>query len=281
MTTATHSPAHPAPTRTQLTRTRTVINLGVWALTAAVIVSSVRTAAPFIDAHSTGAGTGLIMAAGIDAAFVLALQADSVLSRYGASPGPWATALRVVTGLSTAFLNVAPYGLKADIVGALIHAIPPVVLMVLAEAGPAYRRSLLTLEDRPGEPVSAVSEPVSDDALTPAQPPLTAEPVTPQHAPEEAPATAPEPVVSEPVSEPVLTDPEPEPEPEEAPEPEPVKLSRDDALVVVAELHADGQPQSAAVKATGWSAGWVAGQYKALDARSESAAGGQLQLVAG
>lgn len=277
MTTTTHTPAHPAPTSTQLARTRTVINLGVWALTAAVVVSSVRTAAPFIDAHSTGAGTGLIMAAGIDAAFVLALQADSVLSRYGASPGPWATALRVVTGLSTAFLNVAPYALKADIVGALIHAIPPIVLMVLAEAGPAYRRSLLTLEGCPEEPVSAVSEPVSTDSLTPAQPPLTAEPVAPQPAPEEAPATAPEPAVSEPVSDSPLT----APEPEEEPEPEPVKLSRDAALAVVAELHADCRPQSEAVRATGWSAGWVAGQYKALDAPSEPAAEGQLQLVAG
>lgn len=271
MTITTQSAAHPAPTSTQLTRTRTVINLGVWALTAAVVVSSVRTAAPFIDAHSTGTGTGLIMAAGIDAAFVLALQADSVLSRYGASPGPWATALRVVTGLSTAFLNVAPYGLKADIVGALIHAIPPIVLMVLAEAGPAYRRSLLTLEERPGESVSVVSEEVSADALTPAHSPLTAEPVTPEPAPEEAPATAPEPAVSEPVSELPLTEPEPEPEP--------AKLSRDAALAVVADLYAECRPQSEAVRATGWSAGWVAGQYKALDTGSESAVGGQLQLV--
>ncbi|MER7579973.1 hypothetical protein [Kitasatospora sp. NPDC097691] len=141
------------PTRTQIRRTSRVISAGTWVLTGAVVAVSMSTAAPFIDAHSTGYGTGPVMAVAGDGCFILSLQADSTLSRFGVKPGRWPAVFRWVTGLATVWLNIGAAALAKDLVGVVIHLIPPLLLLLVAEAGPAYRRSLARLARRSQPPL--------------------------------------------------------------------------------------------------------------------------------
>lgn len=141
------------PTEAQIRRTSRVISAGTWVLTGAVVAVSMSTAAPFIDAHSPGYGTGPIMAVASDGCFILSLQSDSVLSRFGVKPGAWPAAFRWVTGLATVWLNIGAAALESDLVGVVIHLIPPLLLLLVAEAGPAYRRALARLANRARPPL--------------------------------------------------------------------------------------------------------------------------------
>ena len=137
------------PTEAQIRRTSRVISAGTWVLTGAVVAVSMSTAAPFIDAHSPGYGTGPVRAVAGDGCFILSLQADSTLSRFGVKPGRWPAVFRWVTGLATVCLNIGAAALAKDLVGVVIHLIPPLLLLLVAEAGPAYRRALARLAQRP------------------------------------------------------------------------------------------------------------------------------------
>ncbi|WP_327073847.1 hypothetical protein OG196_23465 [Kitasatospora purpeofusca] len=142
------------PTEAQIRRTSRVISAGTWVLTGAVVAVSMSTAAPFIDAHSPGYGTGPVMAVAGDGCFILSLQADSTLSRFGVSAGRWPAVFRWVTGLATVWLNIGAAALDKDLVGVVIHLIPPLLLLLVAEAGPAYRRALARLAQRPRPPLA-------------------------------------------------------------------------------------------------------------------------------
>ncbi|WP_234435007.1 MULTISPECIES: hypothetical protein [Streptomyces] len=141
------------PTPAQIRRTSLVISTGTWVLTGAVVAVSMSTAAPFIDAHSPGYGTGPVMAVAGDGCFILSLQADSTLARFGVSAGRWPALFRWVTGLATVWLNIGAAALAKDLVGVVIHLIPPLLLLLVAEAGPAYRRALARLAKRPQPPL--------------------------------------------------------------------------------------------------------------------------------
>ncbi|MFJ9772722.1 hypothetical protein ACIRVF_16015 [Kitasatospora sp. NPDC101157] len=141
------------PTPAQIRRTSLVISTGTWVLTGAVVAVSMSTAAPFIDAHSPGYGTGPVMAVAGDGCFILSLQADSTLARFGVSAGRWPALFRWVTGLATVWLNIGAAALAQDLVGVVIHLIPPLLLLLVAEAGPAYRRALARLAKRPHPPL--------------------------------------------------------------------------------------------------------------------------------
>ncbi|MFD5463342.1 hypothetical protein ACFWIQ_11030 [Kitasatospora sp. NPDC127059] len=182
------------PTPAQIRRTSAVISLGTWVLTGAVVPVSMSTAAPFIDAHSPGFGTGPVMAMATDGCFILSLQSDSTLARYGVSGGRWPAAFRWVTGLATVWLNIGAAALAKDLVGVVVHLIPPLLLLLVAEAGPAYRRALARLAKRPHPPLRTRPATVPQAArqvvnvplftlpqgpFTPAPPPVAALPTGP------------------------------------------------------------------------------------------------------
>lgn len=80
------------------------------------------------------------LAPAVDLALLAALLGDAVLSRHQLDAGPWATRLRWFAGAATLGLNVwesVAAGAAASIV---LHAVPPVLLFVLAEAASPYRR---------------------------------------------------------------------------------------------------------------------------------------------
>ncbi|MET8623591.1 hypothetical protein ABZW30_07520 [Kitasatospora sp. NPDC004669] len=168
------------PTPAQIRRTSLVISTGTWVLTGAVVAVSMSTAAPFIDAHSPGYGTGPVMAVAGDGCFILSLQADSTLARFGVSAGRWPALFRWVTGLATVWLNIGAAALTKDLVGVVIHLIPPLLLLLVAEAGPAYRRALArSLAKRPQPPLRTRPATVPQAARQVVNTPLFTLPQTP------------------------------------------------------------------------------------------------------
>ncbi|MFJ8161179.1 hypothetical protein ACIRBY_09615 [Streptomyces sp. NPDC096136] len=78
---------------------------------------------------------------------------DGRLSEYGLYPSGWATALRWFTGLGTWVMNCwtslwpagSTFGIprEVDPAGLVLHSVPPVLLIVLAEAINHYRHQIL------------------------------------------------------------------------------------------------------------------------------------------
>lgn len=89
----------------------------------------------------------------VGAALGTVLIADGVLAGYGVRPGGWASALRWFAGLATWFMNCwsslwpdgTPFGVPSNVhpAGLLLHSVPPVLLILLAEAITVYRRAIL------------------------------------------------------------------------------------------------------------------------------------------
>lgn len=113
------------------------------------------------------------------------LSSDAVLSRYGMSAGAWAWCLRAFTGLLTLTLNIwssvfttrtsGRLELTPDPAGILLHAIAPVLLILLAEAAPRYRVQFAAIAARLHEATNR-----SDTPPPPAPPPP---PRRPEHSP--------------------------------------------------------------------------------------------------
>ncbi|MFJ1707859.1 hypothetical protein [Kitasatospora sp. NPDC088346] len=180
------------PTEQQVRRTGRVITTFTWVLTGAVVTVSMFTAAPFIDAHSQGWGSGPVMSVAADGCFILSLQADSTLARYDADGGAWPRLFRWVTGLATVWLNIGDAALAKDTVGVAIHLIPPLLLLLVAEAGPAYRRALASLTHR--TPGRAAEDKVAPLWARPVPGPAGVYPAPVPAVPEPYPAPAPAPV---------------------------------------------------------------------------------------
>ncbi len=169
-------------------RTNTVLTAGTWFLIVGVVFYSLMTTTPFVAAHSAPGWewSGFVLGLMVDVAFVMALQADSVLARYGAAdPGPWPRRFRFFTGGASVFLNVWSAVQARDWVGVAVHLIAPALLLIVAEVGPVYRRAMAEALARAEQPA-----PVSTGQLAPSTPAPAeaAEEDTPQVEPVDTPA---------------------------------------------------------------------------------------------
>ncbi|MFD0380141.1 hypothetical protein [Streptomyces sp. NPDC127112] len=119
---------------------------------------------------------------------------DGRLSEYGLSPSGWAAALRWFTGLGTWVMNCwtslwpagSTFGIprEVDPAGLVLHSVPPVLLIVLAEAINHYRHQILAktaalralvdsqVDEVEPTPVPSPSTPASTPAVadTPTEP---------------------------------------------------------------------------------------------------------------
>lgn len=129
-----------------ITRTRRLVDTMLWVIAAGAILFSLMTGAPFVSAHSHWKWTGWVLPSIVDAALVLSLSADSILSRHGIESGNWATGFRWTTGLASLFLNTWTSIAGGDWVGVAVHSIAPVVLVFAAEVAPVYRRKFHEIE---------------------------------------------------------------------------------------------------------------------------------------
>ncbi|MFJ3595602.1 DUF2637 domain-containing protein [Streptomyces sp. NPDC090126] len=127
-------------------RTRKTVSVTVWVIAGAAIIFSLMTGAPLVSAHSEWEWTGWLLPVLVDAALVLSLSADAVLSRHGVKGGRWPTWFRWITGLASLFLNVWGSYSAGDWVGVAIHSVAPVILICASEVAPIYRRKFRDLE---------------------------------------------------------------------------------------------------------------------------------------
>ncbi|MYT61588.1 peptidase C14 [Streptomyces sp. SID7834] len=167
-----------------VTRTRKLLDCMLWLIVAGAIFYSLMTSTPLVAAHSEWEWSGWALGILTDAAFILAISADAVLSRHGVAGGRWPIAFRWVTGLASLFLNTWSSVAEKDWVGVAIHAIAPAILICAAEVSPIYRRkfrdlevalSAMVAEERVTKVVTSKRKTVVTKSVTPG----VAQPVTP------------------------------------------------------------------------------------------------------
>ncbi|MEV6124494.1 DUF2637 domain-containing protein [Streptomyces sp. NPDC052077] len=138
----------------QIRSAERALSVGTWLIVGGAMLFSVLTVTPLMRAHTPvdWRWTAPILPLVVDAAVVIVVRLDSVLARLGGHGGRWPVVLRWMTGGMTLALNVADSALKKDLVGVAVHAVAPLLLIVTAETGLAYRRAitnaLTAIEDR-------------------------------------------------------------------------------------------------------------------------------------
>jgi hypothetical protein len=137
----------------QLKSHERTLTWGSWVIVAGAVSYSVLTVTPLVEAHTPDGwkGTAPLLPIVVDTAVVIVTRMDAALSRLGVprkardgGGGLWPAVLRWMTGLMTLALNVGASLAERDWAGAAIHSVAPLLLIVSAEAGLAYRRALAT-----------------------------------------------------------------------------------------------------------------------------------------
>ncbi|WP_353943697.1 DUF2637 domain-containing protein [Streptomyces sp. HUAS MG91] len=120
------------------------LNVGTWLIVFGAMLYSVLTVTPLMADHTADrwSWTAPILPLVVDAAVVIVVKLDDVLARLGGNGGRWPVVLRWMTGLMTLALNTADSALKKDLVGMAVHSVAPLLLIVTAETGLAYRRAI-------------------------------------------------------------------------------------------------------------------------------------------
>ncbi|MFJ2909329.1 DUF2637 domain-containing protein [Streptomyces sp. NPDC087228] len=128
----------------QIRSAERALSAGTWLIVGGAMLFSILTVTPLMEKHTPEgwAWTAPILPLVVDAAVVIVVRLDSVLARLGGHGGRWPIALRWMTGGMTLALNVADSALKKELVGVAVHAVAPLLLIVTAETGLAYRRAI-------------------------------------------------------------------------------------------------------------------------------------------
>ncbi|WP_217207762.1 hypothetical protein [Streptomyces sp. AC550_RSS872] len=137
-------PGSSARLRVELVAADRFISFVTWGVAAGMIVWSILNATPYVRAHLAPEwqDTAFVLPLVVDLAFLGSLRADEIASRHNVSGGVWAGLLRLFTGAGSVFLNIGHSAEKSDWTGVFQHLITPGILVLLAEAGPVYRRRL-------------------------------------------------------------------------------------------------------------------------------------------
>lgn len=118
------------------------INASVWAVAVGTMIYGAVSVTRLLVEHDVSIAYAWMLSPMVDAGLCVALWGGRMITRYGLSDG-WVTALRWVCALTTLVLNTARPALHTtgehgrwapDWVGVGIHAVGPVLLLVLAEA---------------------------------------------------------------------------------------------------------------------------------------------------
>jgi hypothetical protein len=163
----------------------------VWTDAVIVMVISATTTANLVSVHGGTWAKGFALGLAIDLALAAALIGDQAVHGLGEKSG-WGAALRWITAGMSLVTNCAASAQQRDVLGVALHAIPPVLLVVLTEAAQQYRTALATVQHRRDE------EKRRADArrVTPQQKPTPAPVVSPVAPPKPKPAASPAAVTS-------------------------------------------------------------------------------------
>ncbi|WP_369169207.1 DUF2637 domain-containing protein [Streptomyces sp. R28] len=128
----------------QIRSAERALSIGTWLIVAGAMLYSILTVTPLAAAHTPDKWdwTAPILPTVVDAAVLIVIRLDAVLALLGGHGGRWPIVLRWMTGCMTLALNVADSALRNDLVGVAVHAVAPLLLIVTAEAGLAYRRAI-------------------------------------------------------------------------------------------------------------------------------------------
>ncbi|MFG2309653.1 DUF2637 domain-containing protein [Streptomyces sp. NPDC048566] len=128
----------------QIRSAEKTLSCGTWAITAGAVLFSVLTVTPLVERVTPDGWTGTapILPLVVDTAVVIVVRLDATVARLGGSSGAWPAVLRWMTGLMTLLLNIGDSALGGDAVGVAVHSVAPLLLIVTAEAGLAYRRAI-------------------------------------------------------------------------------------------------------------------------------------------
>ena len=128
----------------QIRSAERALSVGTWLIVAGAMLYSILTVTPLAAEHTPDEWdwTAPILPLVVDAAVVIVVRLDAVLARLGGHGGRWPIVLRWMTGCMTLALNVADSALQNDLVGVAVHAVAPLLLIVTAETGLAYRRAI-------------------------------------------------------------------------------------------------------------------------------------------
>lgn len=131
-----------------LRRVARALDAALWLVALAVGVYSLANVHTVAVAHGTDDPQAWLLAPIVDVALFGGITADSVLSRYpGVHPPKWGTALRWFCGGATWTLNVWDAAASGDLGAIVSHSVPPIVLILLAEAAPRYRQQFAHIAD--------------------------------------------------------------------------------------------------------------------------------------
>ncbi|MFH0177217.1 DUF2637 domain-containing protein [Streptomyces cacaoi] len=128
----------------QIRSAERALSVGTWLIVSGAMLYSILTVTPLMSAHTPEkwGWTAPILPLVVDAAVVIVVRLDSVLARLGGHGGRWPIVLRWMTGTMTLALNTADSALQKDLVGVAVHSVAPLLLIVTAETGLAYRRAI-------------------------------------------------------------------------------------------------------------------------------------------
>ncbi|MFG2131504.1 DUF2637 domain-containing protein [Streptomyces sp. NPDC048751] len=128
----------------QIRSAERALSVGTWLIVSGAMLYSILTVTPLMAAHTPREWewTAPILPLVVDAAVVIVVRLDSVLARLGGHGGRWPITLRWMTGTMTLALNTADSALAKDLVGVAVHSVAPLLLIVTAETGLAYRRAI-------------------------------------------------------------------------------------------------------------------------------------------
>ncbi|MFE2751582.1 hypothetical protein ACFXGA_06215 [Actinosynnema sp. NPDC059335] len=124
----------------------------VWTDAVIVMVISATTTASLLASPSIGGSwtQGFFLGLAIDLGLAAGLIGDQAVQGLGQKSG-WGAALRWVTAGMSLVTNCAASALASQWLGVALHAIPPVLLVVLTEAAQQYRTALATVQHKRAE----------------------------------------------------------------------------------------------------------------------------------
>jgi hypothetical protein len=129
-------------------RTALLLDVVLGAVALLVMAFSLGNIRHFAAGHGVVDPLPWLLAPMVDLALVGTLSADAFLSRHGEHSGAWTAALRWFAGVATLVLNdwdAVRTGAPGDV---LAHTVPPLLLILLAEASPYYRRGAAAVVER-------------------------------------------------------------------------------------------------------------------------------------
>lgn len=280
-------------TAKQIRRTNKVLTCGTWFLIAGVVFYSLLTTTPFVADHTAHGWqkSAPLLGLMVDVAFVMALQADSVLAQLGAKGGRWPVTFRWFTGTASVFLNTWRSIALHDAVGVAVHLIAPALLLIAAEVSPVYRRRMATALAAAETPAAVTPDAGDAPGVTPGVPPaVPAPPVAPEVAPAPVVPVAPVPVVPLVICGSTLPVPALSPRPEvdaqeadDAPDADddaPLKRSRlssEDAMIRIRAGWVAGESATDVATAATRSRSYVQKVYARLDAVRANTGTGQTE----